>query len=78
MQIKDRNGKDLTEEEIKKRWQEDIEELYKKCLNDLDDNDGVVIYLVPDILQCEVKQALGCIPTKLVEVIEFQVSYFKS
>ena len=53
--IKDRNSKDLIEEEIKKRWQEDIEELYKKCLNDLDDNDGVVIYLVPDILECGVK-----------------------
>ena len=46
--------------------------------NDWDNHNGVVTQLEPDILQCEVKQALGCIPTKLVEVIEFQVSYFKS
>ena len=54
--IKDRNGKDLTEaEEIKKRWQEYTEELYKKSLNDPDNHDGVVTHLEPDILECEVK-----------------------
>ena len=53
--IKDRNGMDLTEVvEIKKRWQE-----YKKGLNDLDNHDGVVTHLEPDILECEVKWALG-------------------
>ena len=59
--IKDRNSKDLTEtEEIKKRWQEYTEELYKKGLNDLANNDGVT-YLEPDILECEVKWDLGSI-----------------
>ena len=54
--IKDRNDKDLTEaEEIKKRWQEYTEELYKKGVNDLDIHDGVVTYLEPDILECEAK-----------------------
>ena len=54
--IKDRNGKDLTEaEEIKKKWQEDTEELYRKGYNDPDDHDGVVTHLEPDILECEVK-----------------------
>ena len=58
--IKNRNGKDLTEaKEIKKRWQEQIEELYKKGFNGLDNHDGVVIHLEPDILECEVKWALG-------------------
>ena len=79
--IKDRNGRDLTKaEEIKKRWQEYIEELYKKGLNDLDNHDGVVTYLQSDILECEVKWASGSITTgkKLVEVMEFQLSYFKS
>ena len=58
--VKDRNGKDLTEaEEINKRWQEYTEELYKKGLNDLDNHDGVVTHLEPDILECEVKGALG-------------------
>ena len=53
--IKDRNGKDLTEaEEIKKRWQEYTEEPYKKGLNDLDNYNGVVTNLEPDILECEV------------------------
>ena len=62
--IKDRNGKNLTEvEEIKKRWQEDTEELYKKGLNDPDNHDGVVTYLELDILECEVKWALGSIAT---------------
>ena len=60
--IKDRNGKDLIEvEEIKKRWQEDTEELYKKGLNELDNHDGVVIHLEPDILEYEIKWTLGSI-----------------
>ena len=76
---KDRNGKDLREaEEMKKRWQEYTEELYKKGLNNLDNHVGVVIHLKPDILECEVKWALGSITTKLVGVMEFQLSYFKS
>ena len=63
--IKDRKGKDLTEvEEIKKRWQEYTEELYKKHLNDQDNHDGVVTHLEPDIPECEVKWALGSINTK--------------
>ena len=58
--VKDRNGKDLTEaEEIKKRWQEYTEELYKKCLNDLDNHNSMVIHKEPEILEYEVKQALG-------------------
>ena len=59
--IKDRNGKDLTEgEDIKKRWQK-YTELYKKDLHDLDNHDGVMTHLEPDILECEVKWALGSI-----------------
>ena len=70
---------DLTEaEDIKKRWQECTEELYKKDLNDPDKHDAVITYLEPDILECEVKSALGIITTKLVEVMEFQLSCFKS
>ena len=62
--IKDRNGINLTEEEdIKKRWQEHTEELYKKDLNDPDNHDGVITHLEPDILECEVKWALGSITT---------------
>ena len=62
--IKDRNGTDLTEaKEIKKRWQEYTEELYIKGLNDLDNYNGVVTHLEPDILECEVKWALGSITT---------------
>ena len=78
--IKDRTGKDLTEaEDIKKRWQENTEELYKKDLNDQDNHDGVITHLEPDVLEREVKWALGSITTnKLVEVMEFQLSYFKS
>ena len=61
--IKDRNGMDLTEaEDIKKRWQY-TEEQYKKDLNDLDDHDGVITHLEPDILECEFKWALGSITT---------------
>ena len=60
--IKDRNDTDLTEaEDIKKRWQEYTNELYKKDLNDPDNHDGVITHLEPDILECEVKWALGSI-----------------
>ena len=60
--IKDRNGMDLTEaEDIKKRWQEYTEELYKKDLYDPDNHDGVITHLEPDILECEVKWALESI-----------------
>ena len=62
--IKDRNGKDLTEaEDIKKRWKEYTEELYKKDLHDPDNHDGVITHLEPDILECEGKWALGIITT---------------
>ena len=62
--IKDRNGMDLTEaEDIKKRWQEYTEELYKKDLNCLDNQDGVITHLEPDTLECEVKWALESITT---------------
>ena len=63
--IKGRNGMDLTEaEDIKKRWQEHTEELlYKKDLQDQDNHDGVITHLEPDILECEVKWALGSITT---------------
>ena len=62
--IKDRNGMDLTEaEDIKKRWQEYTEELYKKDLDDSDNHDGVITHLEPDILDCEVKWALGSLTT---------------
>ena len=54
---------DLTEEEIKKRWQEYTEELYKKDLNDPDNHDGVITYLGSDILECEVKLPLGSLTT---------------
>ena len=62
--IKDRNGSDLTEtEDIKKRWKEYTEELYKKDLHDPDNHDGMITHLEPDILECEVKWALGSITT---------------
>ena len=62
--IKDRNGMDLTEaKDIKKRWQEYTEELYKKDLHDPDNHDAVITDLEPDILECEVKWALGSITT---------------
>ena len=70
--IKDRNDMDLTEAE------EYTEELYKKDLHDPVNHDGVITHLEPDILECEVKWALESITTKLVELIEFQLSYFKS
>ena len=70
---------DLTEaEDTKKRWQEYTEEQYKKDLHDPDNHDDMITHLKPDILECEVKWALGSITTKLVEVLEFQLSYFKS
>ena len=60
--IKNRNSMDLTEaEDIKKRWQEYTEELYKRDLNEPDNHDGVITHLEPDILECEVKWALGSI-----------------
>ena len=79
--IKDRNGMDLTEaEDIKKRWQE-YTELYKKDLNDLDNHSGVITQLKPDVLECEVKWALGSIimnkasggdgiPAKLFQILK--------
>ena len=63
--VKDRNGRNLTKaEDIKKRWQEYTEELYKKDLHDPDDHDCIITHLEPDILECEVKWALGIITTK--------------
>ena len=59
--IKDRNGMDLTEAEYIKRWQEYTEELYRKDLHDPDNPDGVITHLEPDILECEVRWALGSI-----------------
>ena len=61
--VKDRNGMDLTEAEDIKRWQQYTEELYKKDLNDTDDHNGMIIHLESDILECEVKWALGSITT---------------
>ena len=78
--IKDRNGMDLTEaEDVKKRWQENTEDLYKKGLHNPDNHNGVITDLEPDILECEVKWALeASLRTKLVEVMEYHLSYFKS
>ena len=77
--VKDRKGRDLTEaEDIKKRWQEYTEELYKKDPHDPDSHNDVITHLEPGILECEVKRALGSITTKLMEVVEYQLSYFKS
>ena len=78
--IKNRNGMYLTEaEDIKKRWQEHTEEMYKKGLHDPGNYNGVITHLEPEILECSQvglrKQSLW---TKLVEVMEFQLSYFKS
>ena len=77
--VKDRNSKDLIEaEEIKKRWPE-YTKLFKKDLNELDNHDCVVTHLEPDILECEVKWALGSITMhKASGGDEFQMSYFKS
>ena len=75
--IKYRNGMDLTEtEDIKKRWQEYTEELYKKKSNDPDNHSGVTTYLEPDILEYKVKCALRSITRN--KSMEFQLSYFKS
>ena len=69
-----RNGMDLTEaEDIKKRWQKYTEELYKKDLHDPDNHDGVIIHLEPDILECEVKWALGSIIMKKASAMENSV-----
>ena len=78
--IKDRNGTNLTEaEDIKKRQQKYIEELYKKDLHDPDNHNGVITHLEPDILECKVKWALRSITiNKAKGVMEFQLSYFKS
>ena len=77
--IKDRNGRDLTEaDDIKKRWQEYTEELYKKDLHDPGNHNGVVTHLEPDFLECEVKWALGSITTNKASGGDgIQLSYFK-
>ena len=77
--IKDRNGRDLTEaEDIKKRWQEYTEELYKKDLHDLDNHSGVITHLKLDILECEVKWALESITmNKASRGDGIQLIYFK-
>ena len=81
--IKDRNGLDLTEaEDIKKRWQEYTEELYKKDLHNPDNHDGVITHLEPDIRECEVKRALESItankasggdgiPVELLQILKY-------
>ena len=78
--IMDRSSMDLTEaEDIKKRWQEYTEELYKKDLHDPDNYDGVITHLKPDILECEVKWALRSITTSKASGGDgIQLSYFKS
>ena len=70
---------DLAEaEDIKKRWQENTEELYKKDLNDPDNHDGVITYLEPDVLECEVKWAIGSLTTNKGSGGDgIQLSYFK-
>ena len=79
MQSQKRQNDLYSEAEDIKRWQEYTEELYKKDLHDPDNHDGVITDLEPDILECEVKWALESITrTKLVEVMEFKLSYFKS
>ena len=77
--IKDRNGMDLTEaEDIKKKWQEYTEELYKKDLHNPDNLDRVLTHLEPDILECsQAGLREASLQTKLVEVMKFQLSYFK-
>ena len=79
--IRDRNGMDLTEAEgIKKRWQEYTDNLVKKDLNDPDNHDGEITHLEPDILECEVKWALGSIAMNRASEGDelFQLSYFRS
>ena len=77
--IKDRNVMDLTEaEDVKKRWKEYIEELYKKDLHDPDSHNGMITHLEPDMLECEVTRALGSITmNKASDMMELQLSYFK-
>ena len=77
--IKDRNGMDLKEaEDIKKRWQEYIEELYKKDLHNPDNHDGVITHLEPDMLDAKSRESWeASLQTKLVKGMEFQLSYFK-
>ena len=77
---KQRKSMDLTEaEDIKQMWQESTEELYKKYLHNPDNNSGVITHLQPDILECEVKLALGSITTNKANVVmELQLNYFKS
>ena len=73
--IKDKNSKDLTEaEEMKKRWQEDTEKLYKKGLNDPNNHDGVITHPEQDILKCEVKWILGNIQFSSVQFSRLVVS----
>ena len=88
--IKDRNSKDLTEaEEIKKRWQEYTEEVYKKGLNDSNHHNDVVTHLEPDILECDIKWALGSItsnkasggdgvPAELFKILKYDVKVLHS
>ena len=78
--IKDRNGRDLTEsEDIRKRWQEYTEVLYKKELHDPDNHDGVITHLEPDFLECEIKWALETITiNKASEGNGIPLSYLKS
>ena len=78
--IKDKSDMDLTEaEDIRKRWQEYTKKLYKKDLHNPNNHDGMITHLELDILECKVKWAKGSIiTTKLVKVMEFQLSYFKS
>ena len=76
--IKDRNGMDPTEADLKKRWQEYTEELYKKGLHDPDNHDGTITHLEPDMLECEVKWALESITTNKASGGDgIQLSYFK-
>ena len=78
--IKDRNGVDPTEaEDSKKRWQEYKKNYTKKDLHDPDNHNGVITHLEPDFLECELKWVLGSITmNKIVELLECQLSYFKS
>ena len=82
--IKERNGKDLTEAEVIKKWQGYTEELYKKVLNDPGNPDNVVTHLDPDILECEVKWIIGNIakdktndgiPTELFQILKVMLFY---
>ena len=72
--MKDRNGMNLTEaEDIKKRWKEYTEELYKKDLYDTDNHDAVITHLEPDILECQIKWALGIITTNNASTIPVEL-----